>query len=45
MRQDVRTVMAFERWRALWAFAISSSCGARTAGIGKVPVRPSAERE
>ena len=43
MGQDVRIIMAFERWRALWAFAISSSCGARTAGNGKVPVRPSAE--
>jgi hypothetical protein len=31
MRQDARAIMAFGRWRARSAFAISSSCGARAA--------------
>jgi hypothetical protein len=35
MRRDARAITAFGRWRALSTFAISSSCGARTAGNKK----------
>jgi hypothetical protein len=37
----VRAILGFGRWRALYTLAISSSCGARSAGNEKAPVRRS----